>query len=249
MTYDDMVAALMTMNEVPFNQADENFERIIPTMIEYAEGRIYRELTVLVITQPTTLIARNRELALPTSVRVLRGINIITPIQKDNVITLSGKRKPLERIPPDVLDFFWPDASFRLGPPQKYAVIGTAVPDAVTVPQTLHYTIRFMPTPDQAYMAELLGEIRPLPLAPENPETFLSVFYPNLLIAACMIFASGYQRDFSAQAEDPQRAMSWEGQYKILLSSAMLEAARMRGEGPGYTADTPAPLAGMRAPG
>ena len=34
--------------------------------------------------------------------------------------------------------------------------------------------------------------------------------YPELLLCACMVFASGYQRDFGAQAEDPQKAVSWE---------------------------------------
>jgi hypothetical protein len=105
-----------------------------------------------------------------------------------------------------------------------------------------------MPTPDQNYPVEFMGDIRPLPLSNKNPETFLSVYYPEMFMAACMIFAAGYQRDFGAQAEDPQRATSWESTYSNLRMGVTLEAARMRGEGPGYAAVMPAPLAQPRAP-
>jgi hypothetical protein len=237
------------MNEVPLNNTDENFTRIVPRMFLYADGRIYRELMFLqtFMTQPSTLIVRNRELALPASVMNLRGINLCTPAI---AIGPTTKRTPLERVPSDILDYLWPQSSFRPGPPVKYGVIGGIAP--VTVPpaasQVLQLTVRFMPTPDQAYPVEFLGDIRPLPPSSSNPETYLTVYYPELYMAACMIFAAGYQRDFGAQAEDPQRAQSWEAQYSNLKASAMLEAARMRGEGPGFTAVTPAPMAQPRAP-
>ena len=240
MTYDEIVEALKVLNEVPLNNSDENFMRILPTIFLYADGRIYRDLVFLQTTifQPGTLVARNRELALPVSVLVLKGINLCTPPQP---ISTTSKRTPLERVPPDVLDFFWPQSSFRPGQPQKYAVIGT--PPSATAPQTLGLTVRFMPTPDAAYPVEFHGDIRPLPPSNKNQETYLTVTYPELYIAACMIACAGYQRDFGAQADDPARAQSWEGQYGSLRQGVMLEVARMRGEGPGYTASTPAPAA------
>jgi hypothetical protein len=256
MTYDEVIEQLKTMNEVPLNDSDENFRRILPSMFAYADGRIYREIVFLQVlmtqAQPVTLTARNREVLLPTSVMALRSVNLITPAGSGNVITISGKRTPLERIQPDVLDYLWPQESFRRGPPQKYAVIGGFAPPIVPAPanpsQALQLRVRFMPTPDQNYPVEFMGDIRPLPLSNKNPETFLSVYYPEMFIAACMIFAAGYQRDFGAQAEDPQRASSWETQYSNLRMGVTLEAARMRGEGPGFTAVMPAPLAQPRAP-
>ena len=225
MTFDEVVAALMTLNEVPFNNTDENFIRIIPSMMLYADGRIYRELTFLATTttQPITLIARNREIALPLSVVAMRSINVCTP---SGPITVNSKRRPLERIPAEVLDVFWPQSSFQPGVPQKYAVVGQQV---LAVPQTMQHIIRLMPTPDLSYSAEVLGDIRPLPLSEDNPQTYLSVTYPELLIACCMIFASGYQRDFGAQSDDPRMAQSWEAQYGLLKQGVMLEAGRMRG--------------------
>jgi len=57
----------------------------------------------------------------------------------------------------------------------------------------------------------------------------LSVYYPELLIAACMVYGSGYQRDFGAQADDPAKAVSWEAQYAALRQGVMEQVARMAG--------------------
>jgi hypothetical protein len=236
MTFDEVIAALMTLNEVPFNNSDENFIRIIPAMMLYADGRIYRDLTFLATTttQPITLVPFNREVALPLSIKAMRAINVLTPA---GAITTNSRRKPLERIPSEVLDFFWPQSTFRPGVPQKYAVTGQIAPMMIPIPsppppQVMQHVIRLMPTPDQAYSAEVLGDIRPDPLSEANPQTYLSVTYPELLIACCMIFASGYQRDFGAQSDDPRMAQSWETQYGALKQGVMLEAGRMRGLAP-----------------
>src|SRR5215831_10578258 len=73
MTYDEVVSSLKTMLAVELNDEDANFTRIIPSMMLYADGRIYREIPFLAtkITQPVTLIANNREFQLPSNVRVL----------------------------------------------------------------------------------------------------------------------------------------------------------------------------------
>lgn len=227
MTYDETIAWLQTMCEVPLNNADENFQRIIPAMMLYADGRIYRDLKFLatLTSQPISLTAHDREFALPVSVRALRAVNVCTPAGPS--ISRYSKRSPLERITAEMLDFIWPQSSYRPGVPQKYAVLGSGMPGA------LQHIVRVMPTPDQNYQAELLGDIRPLPLSPTNPETFLSVTYPELYLCACMVFAAGYQRDFGAQADDPARAASWEQQYSNLRQGVMGEAAAMRGEGAG----------------
>jgi hypothetical protein len=237
MTFDDVVSALYTLNEVPFNNSDENFIRIIPSMMLYADGRIYRELTFLATTttQPITLIPFNREIVLPLTVKAMRAINVLTPA---GPITNDSKRKSLERIGSEMLDFIWPQSTFRPGVPQKYAMTGQQQtltilpPPPGPQPQVMQHVIRLMPTPDQAYPAEVLGDIRPDPLSEANPQTYLSVTYPELFIACCMIFASGYQRDFGAQSDDPRMAQSWETQYGVLKQGVMLEAARMRGMAP-----------------
>lgn len=238
MTYDEFVKALQTLCWVPLNQTDENFKRILPQLITYGENRIYRECDFLATLNATTALlgANVRETVPPSSVIVLRGINVFTPV---GAPTNTSTRRILERISPEALDMFWPQASLTPGVPQKYALIGAT---AVGPPQALSYVVRFMPEPDQAYTAEFTGVIRPASLSPTNTTTLLSLKYSDLLLAACMVMAAGYQRDFGAMAEDPQKALSWEGTYNSLRTGVMLEAARQRGEGADFTSMPDAPL-------
>lgn len=254
MNYDETIKNLQTLAEIPLNQEDENFKRVIPLMFAYAENRIYRELDFLATTTMTTgvLIAKNRELALPVTVLVLRQLDVIVPSGLpaeppfSGVVTrLRDTRRTLERISPESVNMFWPQETFRPGAPEKFAIIGKSTPGP---PQVLSYIIRLLPTPDKAYPVEFLGVIRPEPLSPTNSETFLSITYPDLLCAACMVFISGYQRDFGAAADDPGKAISWEAQYTALRGGAVLEAARLRGEAAGWSSQPPAPLAAARAP-
>src|SRR5215831_14998953 len=249
MTYDETVATLQTLLEIPLNQSDVNFTRIIPTMFLYAESRICGDLNFLLttVTQQGQLTAGSRTFVLPDSVRILEHINVCVPV---GPISNTSKRITLERISPVALDMFWPQASFKQGVPQKYAVIGDTaqatlqlltLPPA-TPPQVFSLLVRLMPTPDRNYMIEHTGVARPLSLSPTNKETFITAMYPELFICACMVFASGYQLDFGSQADDPAKAQSWDGQYKVLLDGILSESSRRRGEGPDFTALPPTPM-------
>jgi hypothetical protein len=73
--------------------------------------------------------------------------------------------------------------------------------------------------------------------------TYLTLNYPDLFLAASMIFVCAYLQNYGAMSDNPQEAQSWENQYKELLASAMLEEQRRRGQGAGWTAQLPAPIA------
>jgi hypothetical protein len=252
--YDQVLDALKVLGAIPLNEEDSNFQRIVPIMFAYAEGRIYRELTFLATDAVTqvTLTALDRDVVLPTSVLSVRSVAVCTPT---GPITRNSRRHHPERTSAEALDMFWPLPSLRPGVPKKYTVIGrrvapTTLPNPlppgtqplppIFVPEQFVYTVRFMPSPDRAYLAEVFGSMEPLPLSESNPDTFLSSRYPDLLCAACMVFLTGYQRDYGAASDDPQRAVSWEGQYRALRDGVMLEAGQMRGEGPSFTALAPA---------
>jgi hypothetical protein len=239
MTYDEWLKAMQTLCGVPLNQSDENFQRIVPRIVEYADNRIYREMTFLATLNSTTalLTSNNREVTLPSTVLVLENINVLTPV---GALSNTSVRRPLERVSVAALDMFWPQASFTPGVPQKYALIGTS---AVGPPQAFSFAVRMAPEPDAAYTAEFIGTVRPAPLSPANTQTYLTVTFPDLYVACCMVFASGYQRDFGAMADDPQKAMSWNLLYTGLRDGVMLEEARRRGEAPGWSEQAPAPLA------
>jgi hypothetical protein len=114
------------------------------------------------------------------------------------------------------------------------------------------------PWPDQAYACEFIGKFRPTPLytAPTPPTvagaqtTYLTTVYPDLFLAAAMISAAGYQKNFGAQADDPKMAMSWETQFQTLLPSAKMEEARKRFSVMGMSSvPIPPPIGPPAAPG
>jgi hypothetical protein len=60
---------------------------------------------------------------------------------------------------------------------------------------------------------------------------------------ASMIYVSGYQRNFGRANDDPQMAVSYEGQYKALMQGAMIEEARKKFQSSGWTSMSPSPVA------
>lgn len=129
-------------------------------------------------------------------------------------VRLTGQ-PPLEPVTRDFLDYAWPDNS-SLGStilPQQWC------PNDQT-------SVYVGPAPATALGFEVVGTMRIPQLSVDNYSNALTQFWPDLYLAASMVFFSGYQRDFGAQAEDPKMAQSWESQYQALLSSAKVEEAR-----------------------
>ena len=65
-------------------------------------------------------------------------------------------------------------------------------------------------------------------------------------LAASMIEASAWMRDFGGMSDDPKMALSWESHYQTLLKSALEEEARKKGQGPGWQPFSPTPEAKPR---
>ena len=66
---------------------------------------------------------------------------------------------------------------------------------------------------------------------------------PDLFIAASMVFANGYMKNFSAMADDPQAPVTWEKHYQTLKQSAMEEEFRKKFGSQGWTSKQPNPIA------
>jgi hypothetical protein len=103
--------------------------------------------------------------------------------------------------------------------------------------------IAFGPSPGASFQAEVVGTIRPPPISPTNPTTFLSQFLPDLFFAASMIAVVGYERDYGAQSDDPKMGLSWEQQYQTALQSVQTEEMRRKFSSMGWTSAAPAPIA------
>lgn len=208
------------------------FQAILPSCIDYAEQRIYRELDLLstVTKDYAPLLAGNRNFLLPQNVGrfvVTNGFNVITPALApivDNAI--RNQMVPVSR---DYLDAVWGSAA-GAGLPRLYA------------PVTDQGFI-VGPWPDASYTIEVIGTIRPNPLSAANPTTYLTLYLPDLWFATTMVFMAGWQQNFGSQADNPQMAQSWETQRNILLASANIEEQRKRYAAGAWSSLSPAPVA------
>jgi|HubBroStandDraft_1064217.scaffolds.fasta_scaffold76287_3 hypothetical protein len=214
------------------------FAQLQPAIIQYAELRMYRDLDLIDTEESATitLTANSRNATLPTGMIVANSCNIITPAGQ---APDAGTRNPCRRVSEQFLDFTFP-------------VAGAA--GAVTGQVPLYWSrldfsnIRFGPPPDQAYEAEFIGTFRPAPLSSTNTSTVLTIWFPDMFVAASMVFLAGYQRDFGAASENPQLSLSWNAMYEDLLKSADIEEVRKKALDPSENRAPPSILPSIQGP-
>lgn len=232
LTFDSFVTQLANM--APVSSANAEFLIALPGVIDYSEGRIYRELDLLAVRVTDTSV---------TCTSGVRSINLSTTqgtlltVEQLNILTSAGApssavtRNPTYLTSLDFVNATYPSASSSL----------TGVPEfAARVNDT---QVVFGPAPDQAYGTEVIATIRPNPLSSGNSSTWLTQNLPELFFAGAMIFYTGYQRDFGSQADNPQSAQSWESQFQNLLKTANVDALRAKVQSQGWTPQIPNPIA------
>ena len=225
-TYDSFSQALAIEMAVPNNSAaDPQFVAILPTLIDQAEQRIYRELDLLAATSAQTLAltAGSSKLDfsnLAPNLLILDDINIIVP----STVTDPelGERVPAYPVSREWLRATFGSSAVR-GMPTFYAMSDDR-------------TIIVGPFPDASYMVELIGKYRPTPLYDAPPgdgtqTTFLTSLLPDLFLAAAMVASTAYQHNWSSMSDDPRSALSWENNYNALLQSAKGEEMRKKYHG------------------
>lgn len=230
LTYATWVATISNLTVI--DAADPDFMQILPECIDDAEQRMYRDLDLLstVTRQTGTLAVGTRTFNLPTTSGrfvVTNGFNVITPSSATNPDL--GTRNPLTQVSRDVLDILWPSTT------------GATLPTLAAM--ITDQQIIVGPAPSEAFTIEVVGTIRPTPLSASNTSTYLTLYLPDLLVAASMAFMSGYMRNFGAQADNPQMAMSWETKYKTQLTSANVEEQRKRWASGAWSSMAPTPIA------
>lgn len=195
-----------------------------PLAIDYAEGRCYRDLNLndTEVRDATASTSANvRTFTLPTPsgsgsyFTIVEGINIIQ----------AGSRTPVLPASQDFIDLIYPS---------------NTAPSASSVPayfaMVTDLSLVWGPAPGAILSVEVIGKTRPAPLSASNTTTILSVYYPELLIAASMVFAAGWLKGYGSMADDPKMAMSWNQQYETLLRSAIGDDERARDQGDSWTA-------------
>ena len=231
LTYSSYVQQIATMAVVPVT--DTNFTIIIPSMIDYAELRMQRDLDFLstqISTTAYTFTAGSNQLTLPTS-------QFIVP-QTFEVLDSQGSSTPLLPVTKEFIQNVYGSGSTQ-GLPQYFAVYGG---DTNTTGNTSQYMI-VGPTPASSYAVRLTGTIRSAPLSASNTTTFISTYLPDMFIMASMIYISAFQRNFGRLNDDPQMAQTYESQYQALKASALIEENRKKFQAAAWTSYSPAPAA------
>jgi len=232
-TYSSYVSQIS--NIMVIASSDPNFQTFLPGAIDYAEGRCYRELDLVAttVTGDLSVLCSSgiRTCAVSTAqgtIQVLERINILTPASAPSS---NATRNPVYFVAPEYLDAVYPSGlSSNCGLP----LFAARVSDT---------TVYLGPIPDQPYTTEQFGTFRPTPLSSGNSSTWLTQWVPELFIAATMVFAAGYMRDFGAQSDNPQMAQSWEQQYQNLFKSANTDELRKKFQSVGWSHNQPSPIA------
>jgi hypothetical protein len=227
-----MVAGVVTP------QAPE-FTALIPMMLNYAEQRIQRDMELLntqVMRGPYPLVVGSNQLSVPPADLL---------VVQDVLVNIGGVPTPMNPVSKSYVQTVWPSTSTP-GPPKVVALQG-----GDTLTQGLTGTILiFGPPPDAPYQVNCIGESRAPTLAgfantaqAATSTTWISTWLPDLLVMACMIYVSAYQRDFGRQSDDPQMAQSYENQYETLLSGANKQEFQRRWEADAWSALAKSPVA------
>lgn len=229
MDYNTFVSTIANLSTLDPTQPE--FIQIMPQVISYAEDRIYRELDILnsvSINSSNSFTVGTRNFALPNA-----PYGAFLTITGMNVLYGNGpQRQQMQPVAMSFLNSVWGSPS-NPGIPIYFALVNQDL-------------VQVGPWPDQAYQVEVIGTFQPEPMSATNPTTFLTVYVPDLLLAAGMVFFSGYQRDFGSQADNPQQAQSWENQYQTLFKSALLLELRKKFAGPGWTSLSSMPISPTR---
>jgi hypothetical protein len=248
LTYSQYVTQIATMAVVA--ETDDAFVTILPSMITYAENRMYRDIDFMFTSTSlhgTTFVlaAGNRNLSFNIDLASNSDAQAGTFVVSEQINLLTDANG-------DAADTTNPDACVRvpLLPTTKEfldAVYGSSLTANRGQPQyfvPFNETLFFVgPVPDQAYPVEVVGTYRPNSLSASNTTTFISLYLPDVFIMASMIYISAYQRNFGRLNDDPQMAITYESQYQALLKSAIVEEARKKFDAAGWSSQGPATVA------
>lgn len=218
---------------------DAAFNTIIPQMLNYAELRIQRDLDILpsqVENDTYNLVANNNILQI--------SVNDFVTIETVGIVA-NSQTNPLLPVSKQYIQNIY-SSSTGSGVPSYFAVYGG---DLATYGNT-YQNMLLGPWPDQAYPVVLTGTIRLQTLyvnattaLANTATTFISTYFPDLLIMASMVYIAGFQRDFSSNSNDPQMGVNYENQYQTLLKGAMAEEYRKKFQASGWSSNSTSPVA------
>lgn len=226
---------------------DPPLQTILPQILSYAEARIQRDIDALQARSSNTyaLTVSNNLLSIPVNDFLVIETFEVTQVSNSVVVNSF----PLIPVSKEFIQNCY-SGVFSTGMPKYCAMYGDTFGDGANT----NVNVLLGPAPNSAYPVRVTGVIR-MPslfkLATSGPAdtsyTYISQWLPDLLLQASMIFISAYQRNFSANSDDPAMPVNYEKQYRTLLAGAIAEENRKKGLGSGYSAySTPATATSTR---
>lgn len=213
---------------------DASWETLVPSMLNYAELRIQRDLDLL------PLLTSSNYATVP-------GNNILSISSNDFVtvqtvaVVVSGVTYTLLPTSKEFIQNVWGDTSVR-GQPTVFAMYGGDMATGGNVSNN----ILMGPCPDNNYFVSITGTIRAPSLYlnantanAATATTFISTYFPDLLVQASLVYISQFQRNFLPTSNDPEMPGSYEAQYQSLLRGATVEEARKKFQASAWSSMSP----------
>jgi len=228
-----IMAVVLTQNTAGVASfVDPAAQGILPSMLNYAELRIARDLDLLASQSSNTYT-------------LTPGMNVF-PLPVDDFLTVqtlevmtapSATPCPLLPVSKEFIQNCYSGLS-NAGTPQYFSMYG----DNFGGDQDTNTNILLGPTPNFGYTLRVTGTCREPSLyqnataGPADTEyTYISSYYPDMLIMASMIYISAFQRNFSATADDSPMGQTYEKQYQALRLGAIGEENRRKQQGSAWS--------------
>lgn len=230
------IAATITNPAAAAPSSDPNFNNIIPRAIEYTENRIQRDMDLIntyVIDSTGTLTANSRNFTYSVHSGTFIVVTQVSLLLENSNSTQIYRQPPLLMVSWETLNSFYPQ-DIPLTPSPSY-------PQYWAPTNGLGGIVG--PAPDAAYGIELVGTQRFTPLSSANISNFLTIFMPDVYLAASMVFLYQYQRDLGAGSDDPQAGVTWNTTYETLMKPAYIENMRATFRSTGWNGRLPSQIA------
>lgn len=230
-----MAVALTSETAGLYSFVDPPLQQIVPSILNYAEQRISRDLDMLSSQTSNiyTLTAGANVFSLPVNdFQVVQTLEIVT-LYNGQVVNSS----PLVPVSKEFIQNCF-GGLMSANTPRYFAMYGDNFGDE----QDSATNILFGPAPNYAYSLRVTGTACPPSLyqnASAGPAdtayTYISAYYPDMLVIASMIYISAYQRNWSSTADDSEMAQSYEKQYQALRLGAVPMENRRKGQGSAWS--------------
>ena len=182
-TYDNLVTDIRNYTEVDSNVLTAT---ICNRIIEDAEFRILRDVPIDAYKKQSTgnLVVGQTTINVPAKTLFVKGVQVY-----DSTSASTGANTWLEKKDESYLQEYVPstETSAR-GKPKYYAMFG----GATGVSDTTSGSLFISPAPDATYTFKIHYEAIPDGLSSSNTTTYISLYFPNGLLYACLVEAYGF---------------------------------------------------------